>query len=81
MNNKVFTQAQCWGFICKSDAPTRCLILPQKTTESWKLQLVEDKWLLIVNNVPQMLCHPSEAVAFLKRRCPQTKTLVAEVNG
>ena len=73
MHDKIFTQAQIWGFMCDCDAQGKCQILPQKTTERWKLQLVEDRWLLIVADVPQILFHTLEAQVFLKHRLPGQK--------
>ena len=68
INDKICIQAQIWGFMCDCDAQGKCQILPQKTTERWKLQLAEDRWLLIVGDVPQILFHSVEAQVFLERR-------------
>lgn len=73
MNDSTLSQARSWGFICNLDIQGKWQILPQQAVEGWKLQLVEDRWLLIVNGVPQILCHPSEAVVFLERRRPVAK--------
>lgn len=64
----VLSQANTWGFVCHYDVQGKCQILPQKSTERWILHLVGERWLLIVGDVPQMICHPSEAIAFLERR-------------
>ncbi|NJO96843.1 MAG: hypothetical protein HC764_13120 [Pleurocapsa sp. CRU_1_2] len=32
----------------------------------WKLQQDEDRWILIVGNIPQLRLHTSEAIAFLE---------------
>ena len=68
MNNRVLSQASTWGFVCHCDVQGKCQILPQKSTEKWILHLVGERWLLIVGDVPQMICYPSEAIAFLERR-------------
>lgn len=75
MNDRIFSQAHTWGFVCDSDAMGKYQIFPQKTTERWKLQLIGERWLLTVGDVPQILFHPSEAIAFLERRRPSAKTL------
>lgn len=68
INDKICTQAQIWGFTCECDAQGKGQILPQKITERWKMQLAEDRWLLIVGDVPQILFHSVEALVFLERR-------------
>jgi hypothetical protein len=75
MNDRIFSQAHTWGFICDSDAVGNYQIFPQKTAERWKLQLAGERWLLIVGDVPQILFYPSEAVAFLERCRLSAKTL------
>lgn len=75
MNDSIFSQAQAWGFICDIDIQGKWQILPQQAVEGWKLQQIEDRWLLIVNDVPQILCHSSEAAEFLERRRPIGKPL------
>jgi hypothetical protein len=68
MNERVLKQAQAWGFICKEIAPSDWQILPPQRTERWSLKLFDDKWLLIVGEVPQISLHPYEALEFLERR-------------
>lgn len=73
-NDSTLSQARDWGFICNLDLQGKWQILPQQSAEAWKLQLVGDRWLLLVSDVPQVLCHPSEAVVFLECRRPAGKT-------
>lgn len=61
-------QASAWGFVCNEDSQGNQQILPQNPVERWKLQQAEDKWLLLVGNVPQVNLHLTEAIAFLERR-------------
>ncbi len=76
MNDEVLHRAYIWGFVCDFKVQGEHHILPQEPSEGWKLESVGDKWILYVNNVPQILCHPPEAVAFLeRRRAPGRKTL------
>ena len=74
VNDNTLSQALSWGFICNLDEQGKWQILPQQAVEGWKLLLVEDRWLLIVNDVPQMLCHSFEAIEFLERRRPKRKS-------
>jgi hypothetical protein len=68
MRETVINQAKKWGFICQQTAPDVWIILPQQPKEKWKLELVEDRWLLIVKDIPQIYFHPHEVLAFLDRR-------------
>jgi hypothetical protein len=73
----VVTQAKIWGFICQCQESKYWQILPRQTTErserprrftaglpltSWKLQQIEDRWILIVGDVPQIRLHSKEAI-------------------
>ena len=68
MTEDVLSQASAWGFDCNSEDDENWQILPQQKNERWKLQLIEDRWLLSVSNVPQISLHPHEAIAFLELR-------------
>lgn len=68
MREAVLNQAKSWGFICEEDTQGIWQILPQQSTERWKMQLVEERWLLIIGDVPQINLHPYEAISFLERR-------------
>lgn len=68
MAESILSQAQAWGFIYKCDEENHCHISPQNTKERWKLQQKENKWLLIVNDVAQVICCEQEALSFLERR-------------
>lgn len=57
-----------WGFVCKEDNQGNQQILPQNPSDRWKLQQVEERWLLLIGNVPQVHLHLAEAIAFLERR-------------
>lgn len=74
MNDSIVSQALSWGFICDLSIPSKWQILPQQAGEGWRLQLVGDRWLLIVNDVPQILCHPSEVTVFLERRLARKRS-------
>jgi hypothetical protein len=64
----ILSQAEALGFVCECDLQGSCQILPPQKTERWKLQQVEDRWLLLVGNVPQINCRLCEVMIFLERR-------------
>ena len=64
----ILKQAKVWGFKCEFDSYGKAVILPQNSQQRWKLQIAnEERWLLIVGNVPQMLCTHLEVKKFLER--------------
>lgn len=75
MTESLLSQARNWGFVCNCDEKGNWQILPKQPHERWKLQLVRDKWLLVVGDVPQISCWPEEAIAFLERRLSSYKNL------
>jgi hypothetical protein len=68
MIKSLLSQAQIWGFLCQRDHSGNLQILPQQSDERWKLQQAEDRWLLLIDDVPQVNLPSPEAIAFLKRR-------------
>ncbi|MGL5796345.1 MAG: hypothetical protein ACRC06_18460 [Waterburya sp.] len=64
----VISQAKIWEFICQCQESNSWLILPQQLNQRWKLQQDEERWILLVGNVPQLRLHTSEAIAFLQAR-------------
>ena len=66
MLDPVVSQAQRWGFICQFQESNSWLIFPQQSNQRWKLQQVENRWILILGDVPQLRLHASEAIAFLE---------------
>ncbi|OUL25019.1 hypothetical protein [Nostoc sp. 106C] len=64
----ILKQAKAWGFTCEVDSYGKSLILPHNRQERWKLRIVdEEKWVLIVENVPQLFCSTFEVLQFLER--------------
>jgi hypothetical protein len=68
MMENLLSQAEDWGFLVESNRNGNWQVLSQQPTENWKLQQTEDRWLLLIGNVPQVKLHPNEAISFLKRR-------------
>ncbi|HEY9729772.1 MAG TPA: hypothetical protein V6D50_25260 [Chroococcales cyanobacterium] len=68
MNESLLIKAKNWGFLCQGSPTGNWEILPQQATKRWRLQQAEERWLLLVADVPQINFHPDEAIAFLERR-------------
>ncbi|MGF1591139.1 MAG: hypothetical protein ACFCU7_18195 [Pleurocapsa sp.] len=68
MLNPVVSQAREWGFICQRQESNYWLILPQQSPPKWQLAQVEDRWILIVGDFPQLRLYAEEAIAFLAAR-------------
>jgi hypothetical protein len=60
------SQARELGFICQCQESNYWLILPQHSNQKWKLEQVEDRWILLVGDVAQLRLDPEEAIAFLE---------------
>ncbi len=66
--SEVLTQAIALGLSYQSDDRDSPKILPRRKGERWALNLVEDRWLLSIGNVPQIQFSSQEALAFIARR-------------
>ena len=64
----VVSKAQTWGFICQRQSEKGWLILPRQANQRWKLQQDEDRWILLMGNVPQLRLYTEKAIAFLETR-------------
>ncbi|MGV2830792.1 hypothetical protein [Myxosarcina sp. GI1(2024)] len=64
----VVGKAQTWGFICQRQSAKGWLILPQQANRRWKLQQDEERWILLMGDVPQLRLHTEEAILFLEAR-------------
>ena len=64
----VVSKAQTWGFICQRQSEKGWLILPRQADRWWKLEQVEDRWILSIDNVPQLRLHTEDALSFLTNR-------------
>ncbi|MEL7078919.1 MAG: hypothetical protein AAFY50_06425 [Cyanobacteria bacterium J06648_1] len=61
----VVSKAQTWSFICQRQSANGWLILPQQANRRWKLQQDKDRWILSIDDVPQLRLHTVIAIAFL----------------
>lgn len=77
MIENILSQALSWGFTCNTDAEGQWQVLPKNKKEKWQLKLTQDRWLLVVNGVPQITFCSQEAQIFLKRRHLTSKPLYA----
>lgn len=68
MISRILRFAVARGFSYSSDAEGNWQITPSQQGAKWKLKLVEDRWLLFVNNIPQISFHHPEVASFLERR-------------
>lgn len=66
--DSVVSKAKTWGFICQCQESNQWLILPQQANQRWKLQQDEDRWILLMGDVPQLRLYTEEAIAFLETR-------------
>ena len=69
MAQSLLDKASSCGCVCKRQLSGNWKIIPSQKTARWELQQVEDRWLLVAGGVAQVNLHPTEAEAFLKRRC------------
>lgn len=71
--DSVVNQARVWGFICQVQELNSWLILPRQPNQRWKLQQVENRWILILGDVPQLCLYVQEAITFLEARWLENK--------
>ncbi len=64
----LLNQATRWGFVCEVDPVGRTLIYSANPHDRWSLELVGDRWLLRINDTPQISFQPLEALQFLERQ-------------
>ena len=60
--------ASKWGFSCYEDDQENWRIQPQANDQGWYLRQERERWLLVVNHVPQILFQTSEASKFIERQ-------------
>ena len=59
--------ASALGYFCEKDKQGNWRIYARKYQDYWYLQQDVERWLLIINGVPQMLFQSAEAIAFIQR--------------
>jgi hypothetical protein len=60
--------AQSWGFRCIANEQGHWCITPVTGSESWTLVRRGDRWLLLVDAVPQISFYGEDVLRFLERR-------------
>ncbi|MBE9043946.1 hypothetical protein IQ255_05925 [Pleurocapsales cyanobacterium LEGE 10410] len=55
-------------FLCQLCQENYWHILPTEQRETWKLTEVDSRWILSVNDIPQLYLNHQEAIAFLALR-------------
>ena len=69
MVEQVLNEAKSRGFPYYLNEQSDWQILPQQQGATWKLTATTDsRWILSLNNVPQLYLNSDEAIAFLARR-------------
>ena len=66
----VISQAQSFGYSCLISQNQTWKILPLQTNETWTLvyNCSDSRWILSVNDVPQLILIADEAIDFLECR-------------
>lgn len=67
MTENLLNLAQTRGFVCAKDIQNNWQIFLPHPTENWKLQQVEDKWLVLIAETPQLLFGLEGAKTFLEQ--------------
>ena len=67
MTENLLNLAQTRGFVCAKDIQNNWQIFLPHPTENWKLQQVEDKWLVLIAETPQLLFGLEGAKSFLEQ--------------
>jgi hypothetical protein len=66
MTKQVLNEARRLGFFCQLNDESNWQILPQQPEATWKLTTVDNsRWILSVQNIPQLYLNSEEAIAFL----------------
>ena len=69
MEKPVLMKAKNLGFLCHLSEEKYWQILPKQRGATWKLTAADDsRWILSLNNIPQLYLNPEEAIAFLAIR-------------
>jgi len=70
----LLNQAARWGFRYEVDKRGMTSIYSNNPDDRWKLELVSDRWILKINEIPQINFLSTEALQFLERQWLQNKT-------
>ena len=72
--------ASALGFFCEKDKQQNWRIYARGHQDNWYLQQDFDRWLLVINGVPQIWFQGAEVIAFIKRRdSTQQKKVLGQV--
>lgn len=67
-SNTVIEKAKELGFFCQINKENNYEIFSKIPTETWKLTKLESRWILSINNIPQLSLDRDAAIAFLVNR-------------
>lgn len=68
IEEKILKIAKGLGFTARLNKKNYWQILSLKPSQSWMLTYIESRWILSVNNVPQIRLNEREEIAFLTSR-------------
>ncbi|MEL6472325.1 MAG: hypothetical protein AAFQ74_21580 [Cyanobacteria bacterium J06623_4] len=66
-NNTVVKLASETGFSCYKNEQNKWRIEPKSSGKNWYLLQSDERWLLVIDETPQILFRPSGAIAFMQR--------------
>ncbi|MEL6605975.1 MAG: hypothetical protein AAFP20_22410 [Cyanobacteria bacterium J06614_10] len=66
-NNTIVKLASESGFSCYKNEQNKWRIEPREDGKNWYLLESDERWLLVIEDVPQILFRPSGAIAFIQR--------------
>jgi len=68
LNHQLLQEAQAWGFVVEANPPEAWQICPPSGVP-WTLcySSTQERWILVVQDIPQIRFTPSEAIDFLAR--------------
>ena len=59
--------ASVLGYFCEKDKQGNWQIYARNHQDDWYLRQDAERWLLVINGVPQILFQSAEAIAFIQR--------------
>ena len=68
MEQIVLDEAKTLGFPCQLNSENHWQILPLQPEATWKLTLEESRWVLSLQDVPQLRLDLRQAISFLTAR-------------
>ena len=77
----VLDKAKSWGFPTQLNDESNWRILPNNPEETWQITEIDSRWILSINNIPQLYLDSGEAIAFLARRSNVSSKSLEVINS